>query len=287
MSCYIRYNMALLVPSPMPAISAPLTIATAMTTSIQQAADFATEIAGQIADALMQSTLAAADSAQSATETAVQMGQEQTNTTFGVATDAALTAGDEATDATVAGLSTGQRLGLKGQDTTEKIGIAAAKEASSLSKFLTYLSNNFYTIMMLVAIFVTFFGYLKKIGEWFVMAILHIGKRATNIPFCIWFYILDMIFELLYLPIRVLLWIFDGGLGDNFKWCQPRKYHDHIIKQRHALDCYIYDKTGVHLFHYPEFVMQKCYEPKFPPFPSPADHFNKDMFSSPAKFFGF
>ena len=24
--------------------------------------------------------------------------------------------------------------------------------------------------------------------------------------------------------------------------------------------------------------MQKCYEPKFPPFPSPADHFNKDMF---------
>ena len=155
--------MALLVPSPMPAISAPLTIATAMTTSIQQSADLATEIAGQITDAAMQTSLAAADSAQSATETAVQMGQEQANTTFGVATDTALTAGDEATDATVAGLSTGQRLGLKGQDTTEKIGIAAAEEASSFSKFLTYLSNNFYTIMMLVAIFVTFFGYLKKL----------------------------------------------------------------------------------------------------------------------------
>jgi len=86
--------------------------------------------------------------------------------------------------------------------------------------------------------------------------------KIFNLPYCFFWYFIEMLCWVIYLPFRFIFWLVDGLLGT----C--------IVKQEHELWCYlddldklIYESYGFHLIHYQDEVMNKCYTCQIPRFP--------------------
>jgi hypothetical protein len=89
----------------------------------------------------------------------------------------------------------------------------------------------------------------------FVGSYLECGvKFSQNIFFCLPFYIFDIIGQILYLPIRLLLWVFSTFLAINL-YATEKKVWNGLDAMSEMLFPYI----GFHLVHYPKNVRENCY----------------------------
>lgn len=170
----------------------------------------------------------------------------------------------------------GQQLGF-----VHRMSNYIAKEVSDLKKSWMTWTGLIYIISFIMIIF-TFFGYIKKICEWFVNTSACVIEKITNFKTCFFWYLLDIVFEIMYLPIRVLLWL---ASPEMFDICEVKQVHDMVVKQRDKLDCFIYENYGFHIFRYPHSEQRRCYKCKFKKFPSIAAHFKGVETSNADDFF--
>jgi hypothetical protein len=101
-------------------------------------------------------------------------------------------------------------------------------------------------------------GELLKWGGEFIFSYITCGVHyIQNLQRCVFFYIVDSLGQILYLPIRVLLWFMKSFLYrdmypiENLLW-------DYLEKG----DQYIFKYTGVHISHYPKNIRDMCYNCK-------------------------
>jgi hypothetical protein len=75
----------------------------------------------------------------------------------------------------------------------------------------------------------------------------------SNIRNCFFYYLLEIVGQILYLPFRILLWVLNlfginlYGIVDNI-WIA---FDD--------LDTYVYTLAGFHIIHYPKSIREQCY----------------------------
>lgn len=79
-------------------------------------------------------------------------------------------------------------------------------------------------------------------------------KFAQNIFYCIPFYIFDIIRQVLYLPIRLLLWVFSTFLAIDL-YPNEKK----IWNGLEHMDKVLFPYIGFHIIHYPKEVRENCY----------------------------
>jgi len=81
-----------------------------------------------------------------------------------------------------------------------------------------------------------------------------IVKILSNSLECLPFYILDVIGQILYLPVRILLWVVDTFLGIDLYNVEKRTW-----KGLMDFDDIIYSSTGFHIARYPKEIRDNCY----------------------------
>lgn len=74
------------------------------------------------------------------------------------------------------------------------------------------------------------------------------GKMIKNFPGCFFWYILEVIGQLIYLPFRLIFWIFCLQNAERMGWALISK-----------IDDYIKSVSNISFIHYPDFVIQDCY----------------------------
>lgn len=79
-------------------------------------------------------------------------------------------------------------------------------------------------------------------------------KFAQNIFYCLPFYIFDIIGQILYLPIRILLWVFSTFLALDL-YSNEKKVWNGL----ESMDKILFPYIGVHIIHYPKEVRENCY----------------------------
>ena len=155
------------------------------------------------------------------------------------------------------------------------------RKGQEYMNFFTTWTGLAYIVGFIMLIF-TFFGYVKKVCEWFVNTSACVIEKITNFKTCFFWYLLDIIFEIMYLPIRVILWL---ASPEMFDVCEVKQVHDMVVRQRDKLDCFIYENYGFHIFRYPHSEQRRCYKCKFKKFPNIAAHFEAIETSSADDFF--
>lgn len=81
-------------------------------------------------------------------------------------------------------------------------------------------------------------------------------KMIRNFPGCIAYYIIDAIGQILYLPFRIVFWIFCLSDFERMMWDFLRSLDDNIKST-----------FGFHLLHYPDSIIQDCYTCNLEPMP--------------------
>jgi hypothetical protein len=113
----------------------------------------------------------------------------------------------------------------------------------------------------------------KKVGDGFKkidQAFKAIGsnikcgfEKITNLPDCMAWYLFEIVGKILYLPITIILSLFTRA-----KVKQPAMLEKEIWKQLEMLDKIIHRTSGLHIIHFPDAVVDKCYKCKgLVPFP--------------------
>lgn len=230
------------------------------------------------------------ETTQSAAETTALAGQSAGEYAAEAATDVVISTGEELGDAGQFVASEGsrtknsikallQRLGLSGKATAERtIGEVQDVAADTTSKTMNYWMYAF-----TIGILITFSGYIKKVGEWTIVIFGDVIKFFTNFTGCFFWYMLDIIGKILYLPITFIIWIFD-----KFGISMLKDIEKKVWEILHKISCKVYEFTSIHLIYFPQNVINKCYTFKKKAFPDPIAHF-RDAFSSKdgaRKFFG-
>lgn len=102
--------------------------------------------------------------------------------------------------------------------------------------------------------------YLVKVVTW----IFNFAKCSltwfANFRGCFFWYMLEIIGQILYLPFRFLFWLM-GCTGD--------KIEKGIWKVIDGIDCFFLDITTYHVFRYSPEIIEKCYSCNPGPFPFP------------------
>lgn len=76
----------------------------------------------------------------------------------------------------------------------------------------------------------------------------------SQIHKCMFYYILDMIGQVLYLPIRIIAWFLKNAL-----YIDLYKPLDKFWKFMDKLDLIVYKFAKFHIIHYPRSVRERCY----------------------------
>jgi len=190
-------------------------------------------------------------------------------------------ADDYPIQATATSVEMGQEAAGQQAGMFHRIANYISKELSDLSKsWMTWTGLTY--ILVFFGIIFSFFGYVKKICEWFVSTTACVIEKITSFKSCFFWYLLDIIFEIMYLPMRVILWF---ASPEMFDVCEVEQLHDMVVRQRDKLDCFIYENYGFHIFRYPHSEQKRCYKCKFKNFPNIADHFKGVETSSAEDFF--
>ena len=190
-------------------------------------------------------------------------------------------ADDYPIQATATSVEMGQEAAGQQAGMFHRIANYISKELSDLSKsWMTWTGLTY--ILVFFGIIFSFFGYVKKIREWFVSTTACVIEKITSFKSCFFWYLLDIIFEIMYLPMRVILWF---ASPEMFDVCEVEQLHDMVVRPRDKLDCFIYENYGFHIFRYPHSEQKRCYKCKFKNFPNIADHFKGVETSSAEDFF--
>jgi len=103
------------------------------------------------------------------------------------------------------------------------------------------------------------------VGSWAIKNIEVLIYRVMNFKSCFFWYFLEIIGWILYLPIEFIVWLFCLQEFEKTMW-----------KSLDALDCSIYGFIGFYLFKHSDDVNQKCYSKVFTSFPKLTIPFNFD-----------
>lgn len=106
----------------------------------------------------------------------------------------------------------------------------------------------------------------KKIGQSFkaIGSNIKCGfEKIKNLPDCMAWYLFEIVGKILYLPITIILSLFTRA-----KVKEPAMLEKEIWKQLEMLDKIIHRTSGLHIIHFPDAVVNKCYKCKgLVPFP--------------------
>jgi len=78
-------------------------------------------------------------------------------------------------------------------------------------------------------------------------------KFFANFFDCIFYYIVDAVLYIIYLPIKIIIWGFKQ-FSIDFSYVEERVYNG--LK---TLNDFLYPITGFHIIHWPKPVREKCY----------------------------
>lgn len=187
---------------------------------------------------------------------------------------------DEGTKAAYFGSATGQRIAAKIkagidaiQSNIHRTLIATRSEIMNavnrvLDKIWQSMTVSFFIYLAGFILFIlTFFGYIQKVVMWAIGTVSCIINRLKNFKSCFFWYLLEIIGQIAYLPIRLLLWMLSPIVPDIYNY--EKQFWDKIYE----VDCAVYDSLSFHFAHYPESVHKQCYNCRFKPFPSIVKHF--------------
>ncbi len=114
-----------------------------------------------------------------------------------------------------------------------------------------------------------FFNKIKEVfvflGSVFKWTFDHVScgiTWITNFRYCFFWYFLEIIGKILYLPVTLFVWITRQLLGFDL-----RPFVDKFWEYLSELDCLIFSIAGFHIIHYPSDVIAKCYSCEIREFP--------------------
>jgi len=139
------------------------------------------------------------------------------------------------------------------------------RSIGSIGSTVTNIINSVKTLIRCLMAFFTFisvfFSYCGNFTIWiFTYLLPWVGQylecafqKIISLPKCFFWYSLDCIAWVFYLPFRMLFW----SLG------MEEFIHDYFWCLLEDMDKFIHDEdglnTGVHIIHFPDSVMNKCY----------------------------
>jgi hypothetical protein len=103
------------------------------------------------------------------------------------------------------------------------------------------------------------FLYIPRVFVWLGSYITGGLRFITNLNKCFGWYSLDVFGQILYSPIKFLVWLFKLESIENMLW----EYAENI-------DCAVKKATGYHLIHFSDSIQDRCYSfcpDEFPEFP--------------------
>lgn len=103
------------------------------------------------------------------------------------------------------------------------------------------------------------------VGSWAIKNIEVLIYRVMNFKSCFFWYTLEIIGWVLYLPVEFIVWLF----------CL-QEFEKGLWKMLDAFDCFIYGFIGFYLFKHSDEVNKKCYSKVFTPFPNLSIPFSFD-----------
>jgi len=102
-----------------------------------------------------------------------------------------------------------------------------------------------------------FIYFLPWLGQYFECAF----EKIVSLPKCFFWYILECISWVVYLPFRIVFWLIDYLFNIGLE----QLIHDYFWCILEDIDKFIHDEgegslgTGIHIIHFPDSVMDKCY----------------------------
>lgn len=94
-------------------------------------------------------------------------------------------------------------------------------------------------------------------GTFLLTNIICLARGIGSLPECIFFYIIDTIIQLIYLPIRLVLWFVYTFLKINLYSIQNR-----IWGIAQYINDFVYTLVGFDLIYWPQSIRNKCYNCK-------------------------
>ena len=134
-----------------------------------------------------------------------------------------------------------------------------------------------YSTLVMVGVCLLLGGYVWKLGVWSINMLSCLFTMFGNFSSCFFYYFLDIIGYVLYLPFAIMFWLFRMSIETYYSDCSKDEYpsiyniEKEIWDLIYWVDCQVYDATGFHIFHYSEDIMKRCYSCSpgpFPPFPN-------------------
>lgn len=241
--------------------------------AFQTPSRLAADITEQVGDTVRH----VADSAQSAAETTTLAAQSAGENVAEISRDIAGDVAEEAADTSRFVAERGDEaraeateiirdVGMEGKATGERL----AGEVEDVVSDATTKGGLTWMFMTFMFIIFTSIGYIVDVGNWMIKAASDTVKFFSNFTGCFFWYFLEIIGQILYLPIRFIVWIFDiSGIS------LPRKIEEEVWKVMHIISCKCYEFTSFHLIYYSQDIIQKCYTFKAGAFPNPVAHFKK------------
>jgi hypothetical protein len=109
-----------------------------------------------------------------------------------------------------------------------------------ISVFFSYCGN------FVIWIFIYFFPW---VGQYFECIL----QKIISLPKCFFWYLLECIGWVVYLPFRIVFWFFNmEQFVHDYFWCLLEDA-DKFLHDSNGLG------TGIHIIHFPDSVMDKCY----------------------------
>ena len=110
---------------------------------------------------------------------------------------------------------------------------------------------------------------LPAILQWAVAGFMCGLTGIFNLPKCFLWYLLEWIGWVLYLPFRFLFFLMDGVMYGIIGKTGVVNFEHQVWCFMEDLDKYLHKNFGgMHIIHYSDSVVAKCYSCKMPPFPT-------------------
>lgn len=195
-------------------------------------------------------------------------------------------------DATIAGQATLQRTTI---DIRRSIMLKLSTLRITLGQKLSSVISRWNTLQGWMTLFgilgvVILVGkWIYKVLRWFVMSVVCGIQFLGKFNSCFFWYLLDIIGNIIYFISYFffcglwdfLIWTFGGG--EDFLY---NLYWKPMMDGIKAIDCYFFDLTGVHLIHFNDNIIKKCYNCNPGPFPRFPNIFSQSGIKNAIKEYG-
>ena len=128
----------------------------------------------------------------------------------------------------------------------------------------TEIGGLFSDIVEFIVSFKKVFQYIRDFFANFVKSYINCGVyKVTNLHRCFFYYMLEAIGQILYLPVRIFVYFVEYYTG-----CPIQPQVDMIWELVYCIDDNIKDFCGYSMIHYPQFVLDMCYLCDVAPMPN-------------------